>query len=128
MRIVLDINVFENKSFLSGFMQILVCEVLVSDRDSWELPNSVGNNTSICGSRGSADFLKQPYSPANHLMRKKLMGSDLSLESLFASAKKERKKKRLSFNDQFVIISSSLQNQINICTFTVSLPWRREIF
>lgn len=75
-------------------MQILVCEVLVSDRDSWELPNSVGNNTSICGSRGSADFLKQPYSPANHLMRKKRMGSDLSLESLFASAKKERKKKR----------------------------------
>lgn len=111
-------------------MQILVCEVLVSDRDSWELPNSVGNNTSICGSRGSADFLKQPYSPANHLMRKKLLGSDLSLESLFASAKKERKekKKRLSFNDQFVIISSSLQNQIKICTFTVSLPWRRELF
>lgn len=75
-------------------MRILVCEVLVSDRDSWELPNSVDNNPrSICGSRGSADFLKQPYSPANHLMRKKLMGSDLSLESLFASAKKERKKK-----------------------------------
>jgi len=60
------------------------------------------------------------------------MGSDSSLEHLFASAKKERKlkkkKKRLSFNDEFVVISSPLQKQIRICTFTVSLPWRREIF
>lgn len=45
---------------------------------------------SISCRRGCADFLKQPYSPANILMRKKLMGSDLSLESLFASARNEK--------------------------------------
>lgn len=37
-------------------------------------------------------------------------------------------KKRISFNDLFVVISSPLQKQIRICTFTVSLPQRREIF
>lgn len=41
---------------------------------------------------------------------------------------KKRKKKRLRFNDQFLVISSPLEKQIRICTFTVSLPWRREIF
>lgn len=48
----------------------------------------------ISGRRGCADFLKQPYSPVNILMRNKLMGSDLSLESLFASARNEKKIKK----------------------------------
>lgn len=108
---------------------------MLTDEDTWELPNSMDKKPrSISGRRGCADFLKQPYSPVNILMRKKLMGSDLSLESLFASArneknnKKNKTKKRISFNDLFVVISSPLQKQIRICTFTVSLPQRREIF
>jgi len=36
--------------------------------------------------------------------------------------------KRVTFNDQFAVFSSPLQKQIRICTFTVSLPQRREMF
>lgn len=79
---------------MSVFVQTLLCGVLLSDGDSWELPNSMDNNPrSISMRRGSADFLKQPYSPANLLKTKKLMDSGLSLESLFASAKNERGEK-----------------------------------
>lgn len=74
---------------------MLLWEVLLSYDDPWELPNSMGNNPrSITCRRGIADFLKQPCSPANLLMRKKLRGSDLSLGSLFASARNERKKRK----------------------------------
>lgn len=65
---------------------------MLTDEDTWEVPNSMDKKLrSISGRRGCADFLKQPYSPVNILMRKKLMGSDLSLESLFASARNEKK-------------------------------------
>lgn len=46
---------------MSVFVQTLLCGVLLSDGDSWELPNSMDNNPrSISMRRGSADFLKQP--------------------------------------------------------------------
>lgn len=76
---------------VSEFVQTLECEDMLAYEDTWELPNSMHKKPrSISGRRGCADFLKQPYSPANILMRKKLMGSDSSLESLFASARNEK--------------------------------------
>lgn len=76
---------------MSGFVQTLVCEDMLTSEDTWELPNPMDKKPrGISGRRGCADFLKQPYSPVNILMRKKLMGSYLSLESLFASARNEK--------------------------------------
>lgn len=99
--------------------------------DSWDLPNSTDNNPrKTSGGRDRVRFLRQPYSFANYLTRKKPTGSDLSLQNLFVSAKEERGGggKRVTFNDQFAVFSSPLQKQIRICTFTVSLPQRREMF
>lgn len=72
--------------FLSGFMQY-VCSL---SEDSWDLPNSTDNNPrKTSGGRGRVRFLRQPYSFANYLTRKKPTGSDLSLQNLFVSAKEE---------------------------------------
>lgn len=79
---------------MSGFVQTLLCEGMLTDEDTWELTNSMDKKSrSISGRRGCADFLKQSYSPVNIVMRKKLMGSDLSLGSLFTSARNEKIKK-----------------------------------
>lgn len=72
--------------FLSGFMQY----VWSLSEDSWDLPNSTDNNPrKTSGGRGRVRFLRQPYSFANYLTRKKPTGSDLSLQNLFVSAKEE---------------------------------------
>lgn len=59
---------------MSGFVQALLCEGMLIDEDTWELPNSVDKKPrSISGRGGCADFLKQPYSPISILMRKKTL-------------------------------------------------------
>lgn len=119
---------------------MLLRGLLLSDGDSWELPNSLYSNpSSIPGRRGSAGFLKKPY--WNNLTDLLTFSWErnlwvqicpwkvyLHLQRKRGKKRKKKKKKRLSFNDQFVVIASPLQKQIRICTFTVSLPQRREIF
>lgn len=82
---------------------------MLTDEDTWEVPNSMDKKLrSISGRRGCADFLKQPYSPINILMRKKLMGSDLSLESLFASARNEKNKKKKTKQKRGLVLMTCL--------------------